>query len=136
MDGYYYGFDETGVAAVDFILSAVASAGKAYHHTEAWMGEETPDWGAHSGGTCAAWIQNAAKIAADVTRFKDQCILDLAAGRHARGCGCEKSWKPGGATFRTLANACLHIAACARDFVGYDIDVEVGDASDTKPESL
>lgn len=36
MMAYYYGFSETGVLAIDKILSAVASAGKAYHHTECW----------------------------------------------------------------------------------------------------
>ena len=70
--------------------------------------------------------------------FVNQCILDLAAGRHAKGCRCTQSRLTGGiwrGEYETL-NACLHIAACARDLVGYDIDVEVGDASDTKPESL
>lgn len=83
----------------------------------------------------------------NVAVFKDQCILDLAAGRHAKGCECE--WSTTYTSVRELGgspkemtqvdyqpNACLHIAACARDFVGYDIDVEVGDASNTKPESL
>lgn len=36
MDGYYIGFDRTGVAAIDAVLSAVAIAGKGAHHTEAW----------------------------------------------------------------------------------------------------
>ena len=36
LDAYYYGFDQTGVDAVDIILSAVAHAGKLAHHTEAW----------------------------------------------------------------------------------------------------
>lgn len=36
MDAYYYGFSATGVREVDNILCAVASAGKAYHHTEDW----------------------------------------------------------------------------------------------------
>ena len=36
MSAYYYSFDETGVRSVDEILSAVAIAGKAYHHTESW----------------------------------------------------------------------------------------------------
>ncbi len=36
MDAYYYGFEPTGVREIDLILSAVACAGKAYHHTESW----------------------------------------------------------------------------------------------------
>lgn len=36
MDAYYYGFDATGIAEIDAVLSAVASAGKAYHHTDCW----------------------------------------------------------------------------------------------------
>lgn len=36
MDAYYYGFDPTGVVEIDALLSAVASAGKAYHHTSDW----------------------------------------------------------------------------------------------------
>lgn len=36
MNAYYYAFEPTGVVAVDRILSAVAAAGKAYHHTEDW----------------------------------------------------------------------------------------------------
>ena len=34
MHAYYYGFDRTGLAAIDLILSAVATAGKGYHHIE------------------------------------------------------------------------------------------------------
>ena len=36
MLAYYYGFEATGVEAVDRILSAVAVAGKGSHHTESW----------------------------------------------------------------------------------------------------
>lgn len=36
MDAYYYGFYKTGVREIDEILSAVAMAGKGYHHTESW----------------------------------------------------------------------------------------------------
>lgn len=39
MDAYYYGFDRTGVGIIDAILSAVAAAGKGYHHTESWQDE-------------------------------------------------------------------------------------------------
>lgn len=40
MNAYYYSFAPTGVRAIDEILSAVAVAGKAYHHTEYWSDSE------------------------------------------------------------------------------------------------
>lgn len=42
MDAYYFGFSLTGVREIDEILSAVACAGKSYHHTE-WWGESDED---------------------------------------------------------------------------------------------
>ena len=36
---YYYGFDLTGVEAIDAILIEVAAAGKGYHSTEFWSDE-------------------------------------------------------------------------------------------------
>ena len=45
------------------ILSAVACAGKAYHHTDNWS-EETPAYEYHEGATPVDWIQNAADKAA------------------------------------------------------------------------
>ena len=36
MNAYYYEFTPTGVLPIDRILSAVAAAGKSYHHTEMW----------------------------------------------------------------------------------------------------
>lgn len=59
MDAYYYGFTPTGVREIDEILSAVASAGKAYHHTEDWN-EPNRD-----GVTEVQRIQNAANKAAE-----------------------------------------------------------------------
>ena len=63
MDAYYYDFMDTGVPEIDLILSAVACAGKAFHHTEDWM-EETNPYPGHSGATPIEWIQNAADKAA------------------------------------------------------------------------
>ena len=63
MDAYYYGFTFTGVREIDMILSAVACAGKAYHHTDNWS-EETPAYEYHEGATPVDWIQNAADKAA------------------------------------------------------------------------
>jgi hypothetical protein len=66
MDAYYYSFDATGEETVDRVLSAVACAGKAYHHTEEWSDEaysgSAPK--GHAGKTCVEWIQNAANDAA------------------------------------------------------------------------
>lgn len=36
MNAYYYGFRPTGEIKIDQILSRVAEAGKAYHHTSGW----------------------------------------------------------------------------------------------------
>lgn len=63
MNAYYYGFTPTGVEEIDRILSAVACAGKAYHHTESWR-DETDPWPHLRGGSPAEWIQNAADDAA------------------------------------------------------------------------
>lgn len=65
MDAYYYGFAPTGVELIDRILSAVACAGKAFHHTEDWTEEGIrPYEDVFTGDTCVDWIQNAANEAA------------------------------------------------------------------------
>lgn len=66
MDAYYYGFTPTGVPEIDMILSAVACAGKAYHHTRNWSEEN--EWPPHEGKTPIEWIQNAANKAAGSIR--------------------------------------------------------------------
>ena len=77
MEAYYYGFEKTGVPEIDKILSAVACAGKAYHHTESWCDDcYTPE--GHTGASPREWIQNAAvsaasKIAA-LQRWKDEAL--------------------------------------------------------------
>jgi hypothetical protein len=65
MHGYYYGFDETGQHEIDLILSAVACAGKASHHTEDWHDKIGPCYPPHTGESSVDWIQNAAISAAD-----------------------------------------------------------------------
>lgn len=65
MSAYYYEFTPTGVREIDLILSAVASAGKAFHHTEDWHDDLTGwDYGPFEGSTPIEWIQNAANAAA------------------------------------------------------------------------
>ena len=58
MDAYYFGFSATGVREIDEILSAVACAGKAYHHTERWNDADEGEW------SYAELIQHAATRAA------------------------------------------------------------------------
>lgn len=67
MNAYYYAFEPTGDAAIDRILSAVACAGKAYHHTDSW-GEKCDPYEGHVGDTPIDWIQNAANDAAKARR--------------------------------------------------------------------
>lgn len=63
MDAYYYGFAPTGLHVVDLVLSAVACAGKAYHHTDQWNSDCSP-YEHLRGETPADWINNAAHDAA------------------------------------------------------------------------
>lgn len=73
MSAYYYSFDPTGVQEIDVILSAVACAGKAYHHTECWQ-DECPSYEPdHFGGTTPQeWIQDAANRAAKVWQARQK----------------------------------------------------------------
>lgn len=64
MDAYYYSFKPTGNGAIDKILSAVACAGKACHHTEDWYAE-CGTYAGHTGSCQIDWIQNAASEAAE-----------------------------------------------------------------------
>jgi hypothetical protein len=59
MDAYGYSFHATGVREIDEILSAVATAGKGYHHTEDWNEPH------RDGVTEAQRIQAAANKAAE-----------------------------------------------------------------------
>ena len=64
LDAYYYGFDPTGNELIDRILSAVACAGKAYHHTEDWHETVDVPYEDFLRGECPQdWIQNAANDA-------------------------------------------------------------------------
>lgn len=63
MEAYYYGFDRTGVAEIDKILSAVAWAGTSFHLTEDWC-DNAHARPPHTGQTPIEWIQNAACEAA------------------------------------------------------------------------
>lgn len=58
MNAYYYYFERTGVKEVDFILTAVAQAGKEYHSTEDWNNTD------NSGFSPVGKIQAAADQAA------------------------------------------------------------------------
>lgn len=90
LNAYYYGFDATGVREIDVVLSAVACAGKAYHHTESWTDEGDDGFqyeDAHRGNTCALWIQNAAADAAEHIRGLESRLAvldDLPQGSEAK----------------------------------------------------
>ena len=86
MNAYYYSFDKTEVNKIDLILSAVAHAGKAFHHTDQWnekIGYQIEDT---TGSTPVEWIQNAANAAAkEFQRIPEleQRIRELEAERNA-----------------------------------------------------
>jgi hypothetical protein len=86
MAAYYYAFDATGVDAVDVVLSSVACAGKAFHHTDYWGDEDTPErYGDElRGGSPVEWIQNAATDAAEAWR---KALLEA----EARGRAAERA---------------------------------------------
>lgn len=66
MQAYYFGFSPTGVREIDEILSAVACAGKSYHHTQDWS-----DWShEHGEPSWAEIIQEAADRAAEKFKTK------------------------------------------------------------------
>lgn len=60
MSAYYYSFDHTGDFCVDKILSAIACAGKGFHHTESWEDELGYEVETFKGKSYIEWIQNAA----------------------------------------------------------------------------
>ena len=67
MQAYYYGFTPTGDAAVDWVLHAVAVAGKGCHSTEFWSDAGDAGYLASHGlrgDSYAEAIQNAAEDAA------------------------------------------------------------------------
>ncbi len=70
LNAYYYSFGKTGIPEIDLILSAVACAGKSFHHTDCWNDElgYAPD--GHSGTSPIEWIQNAADAAAKIFKEK------------------------------------------------------------------
>ena len=69
MQGYYIGFDPTGIGVIDRILSSIAQAGKAYHHTDSWNEVMEYDYGLiRKGETCEDAIQRAANDAAAAIR--------------------------------------------------------------------
>lgn len=79
MDAYYYGFDATGVTAVDEILSTVACAGKAFHSTEDWQ-DECRAFAPHCvGNSPVDWMQNAGNRAAEYITKMQARIAELEA---------------------------------------------------------
>ena len=64
MNAYYYSFSKTDSQSVNLILSAVACAGKASHHTDDWSNTCDFSYPPHEGRSPIDWIQNAANQAA------------------------------------------------------------------------
>lgn len=72
MNAYYFGFVPTGVELIDRILSAVACAGKAYHHTEDWGSETERYEDVFRGTSPVEWIERAAQdAAAEIARLTE-----------------------------------------------------------------
>jgi hypothetical protein len=86
MAAYYYGFDKTDSREIDLILSAVASAGKGYHHTDSWNNDTFEDGvsycGNFKGKNYIEWIQNAANEAAKKIQSLEAEIKLLKAQAH------------------------------------------------------
>jgi hypothetical protein len=79
LNAYYYSFGGTGEECVDRVLSAVACAGKAYHHTEHWS-DECSAWDGLRGDSPVDWIANAAEdAAAELARLRKELELAQAA---------------------------------------------------------
>ena len=72
MDAYYYSFERTGVGIIDDILSAVAVAGKAYHHTESWSDTDEYTPVSHT-----ERIQQAAHTAAEALRDLQRATVQV-----------------------------------------------------------
>ena len=88
MNAYYYGFARTGDEMIDRILSAIACAGKAFHHTDQWNDEvydlrdgqkvAMPYEPFLRGMTPVEWIQNAAEdaVATQAQRRKEAVLAE------------------------------------------------------------
>ena len=73
MNAYYYSFTPTGSPTIDAILSAVAHAGKGYHHTDMWTEDsEWSRWG--EGRSAVDVIQAAANDAAAERDRLAECV--------------------------------------------------------------
>lgn len=85
---YYYSFDLTGVGIVDRILSAVARAGKAYHHTEDWSATD-PKFQPKSH---EALIQEAANEAAAAVRGLGTSVMASLEKAYNEGATADREW--------------------------------------------
>lgn len=90
MDAYYYSFEKTEADSINKILSAVACAGKAFHHTENWN-DEAGKYADHTGITPVDWIQNSAKeSAAEIERLRARLAILEAQDKRIREWANEK----------------------------------------------
>lgn len=63
---YYVNLTPTGAYPIDLVLSAVARAGKAYHHTSDWLEPDAYPEAPFEGDTWRDRIDNAGKRAAEL----------------------------------------------------------------------
>ena len=115
MHAYYFGFTPTGEELIDRILSAVASAGKAYHHTEDWTEAIDPYEDVFRGQTCAEWIQYAANDAAVVIRWLPALIeVAEAAQRRKNADKAHHRWRERAAAAAALDDALARLDEAGR----------------------
>lgn len=88
MNAYYYGFDTTGVRAIDEILSAVACAGKMYHGTDQWSNQGSDGEPSEVENIQAAAERAAREVErmrADVDRLREALVAAAADIREMAG---------------------------------------------------
>lgn len=73
MNAYYFAFSETGVRCVDEILSAVACAGKGYHHTEDWAEGGYIDQIQSAAGRAAALFDARSELIKLAKQYASEC---------------------------------------------------------------
>lgn len=77
MDAYYYGFDRTGVGAVDRILSQVADAGKAYHNTDSWSDRYEDDDPWKRGGRTESHVERMQEAANEAAALVQELVAEV-----------------------------------------------------------
>lgn len=84
MEAYYYAFNETGVRCIDEILSAVARAGKGYHHTESWYEGGYIDQIQAAAGRAAVLLKTAPDLLSALRACADRMAIAAAKSERLR----------------------------------------------------